>query len=151
MTSASGLPDYWWKAGSEQPQRRMLKAYAFLATGTRKWAESRDFLRDALLRWITLVLAALSSAELSRRYTALASSACLAATAARNFLSRVCSRDLIDLFCAPRRRLARACFAAERVLAMINDPMSLLYRCSLNGAPSYVPTCKSQRGKLCGF
>src|SRR5580704_16086494 len=149
MTSASALPGCWWRAGSEQPPRRMLNAYAFLATVTFRWAESRDFLREALLRWITLVLAALSSAELNRRYSSLVSSAFLAATAARNFLSRVCSLDLIDLFCAPRRRLARACFAAERVLAMVNFPMNLVYRCSLDGAPSYVPTRKSQRGKSC--
>ena len=83
-------------------------------------AESRDFLREALLRWITWVLAALSRAELSRRYSALASVAFLSATAARNFFSSVCNLDLIDLLCASRRMLARACFAAERVLAMIN-------------------------------
>src|SRR5258706_13093221 len=126
----------------------MVNAYGVLTAATFRWAESRDFLREALLRWITLVLAALSSAEVSRRYTALASSAFLAATAARNFLSRVCNLDLTDLFCAPRRRLARACFAAERVLAMVNDPMNLLCRCSLNGPSSYVPTRKSQRVKL---
>src|SRR5580698_8966361 len=102
MTSPSASPDCWWRAGSEQLQCRMLKAYAFLATGAFRWAESRDFLREALLRWITLVLAALSSAELNRRYNSLVSSAFLAATAARNFFSRVCSLDLIDLFCAPR-------------------------------------------------
>src|SRR5271154_4561155 len=121
----------------------MSTAQAFLAATVRRWTESRDFLREALLRWITRVLAALSSAELSRRYTALASSVFLAATAARNFFSRVCNRDLIDLFCAPRRRLARACFAAERVLAMVNFRMNRLCRCSLDGASSYVPTRKS--------
>jgi len=52
-------------------------SYAAAAVFNR--AESLDFFREALLRWITWVLAALSSAELSKRYSALASGAFLSA------------------------------------------------------------------------
>jgi hypothetical protein len=51
----------------------------------------------------------------------------------------VCSRDRIDLLPARRRRLARACFAAERVFAMTKKFPSWL-----NGAPSYRANHKCQ-------
>src|ERR1043166_6276304 len=88
-------------------------------------AARRDFLRDAVFRWMTCTFAALSSAEVRRRYAAEASAAFFVSRSVKNFLSSVWRRDLTVLLWAWRRRLARACLAAERVRGIGEIPWLL--------------------------